>query len=393
MQLPVLHLTPFPPFRSGIADYAASLELAIKQYTDWKIDSVCTEHIQGNSVRDWRHCKRRVQGWLSDGTLERISLVHAEIGYQQHDELYTLYWLRRLAPHVPYVITVHDPPFVTVPAFYYFCLGSTSVHTRHIARTLDYTPMARCRIRGIVNSAAAVVTLTSKGASELARLHKTKDVHVVPHLLLTDPPSHVDSNRKNAPVTVLFMGFWGPSKGLECLVRAMEIVNRALPGRVRLLLTGGADSNPASQRFVDRITALVRNSAIATITEMPGYLAKGRMQPTLDESDIIVMPYRTGLGASASGPLMHGMASGLPAIASDVGAFSEEIRNGVNGYLVPPDNPNALAQAIQSLVKDDAARSRFGLAARASALERHDRRNSAEQFAQIYTSVAASGSD
>jgi glycosyltransferase involved in cell wall biosynthesis len=117
---------------------------------------------------------------------------------------------------------------------------------------------------------------------------------------------------------------------------------------------------------------------------MPGYLPEEKIQSTLDAADIFVLPYLHGIGSSASGPLLRAMASGLPIVASDVGAFSEEIDDGSNGRLVSPGDPIALAKAIKALVEDGAKRSRFGAEARASVLRRHDRRIVAEQFAGIY---------
>jgi glycosyltransferase involved in cell wall biosynthesis len=57
------------------------------------------------------------------------------------------------------------------------------------------------------------------------------------------------------------------------------------------------------------------------------------------------------------------MASGLPMVMTDIGGASEMIRDGANGYLVPPGDVDALAERLQRLA-DPAARVAFGRAAR-----------------------------
>ena len=58
-------------------------------------------------------------------------------------------------------------------------------------------------------------------------------------------------------------------------------------------------------------------------------------------------------------------AHGLPVVAARSGAFPEVIRDGETGLLVPPDDPQALAKALQRLIADPDLRRRLGDAARA----------------------------
>jgi glycosyltransferase involved in cell wall biosynthesis len=65
------------------------------------------------------------------------------------------------------------------------------------------------------------------------------------------------------------------------------------------------------------------------------------------------------------------MAAGLPVAASRIGQIGEVIRDGVNGLLLPPGDPEALAAALERLCRDRALRMRLGQAARATALKEH----------------------
>jgi len=65
--------------------------------------------------------------------------------------------------------------------------------------------------------------------------------------------------------------------------------------------------------------------------------------------------------------VMEAMASGLPVITTSVGAISEQVKNGVTGFLIPPNDPAALAAAVRRLVFDSALRREVGAAARREA--------------------------
>jgi glycosyltransferase involved in cell wall biosynthesis len=64
---------------------------------------------------------------------------------------------------------------------------------------------------------------------------------------------------------------------------------------------------------------------------------------------------------------MEAMASGLPVVTTSVGALSEEVEDGVTGFLIPADDAGSLADATMRLVTDADLRQRMGVAARRAA--------------------------
>lgn len=66
--------------------------------------------------------------------------------------------------------------------------------------------------------------------------------------------------------------------------------------------------------------------------------------------------------------MCEAMCCGLPVVATSVGGIPEFVRDGVDGFLVPPDDPRALRRAVEDLVSDVSRLKAMGLAARENIL-------------------------
>ncbi|MBI2713822.1 MAG: glycosyltransferase family 4 protein [Rhizobiales bacterium] len=156
------------------------------------------------------------------------------------------------------------------------------------------------------------------------------------------------------PFTVGFVGRLLDDKGVRTLVRAHEILTEHGLA-VRTLLAGAPDpSNPAS--IPDHVLALWRDHNNLV---MLGHVDDVRT--VWAQAHVGVLPSRReGLPKS----LLEAAACGRPLIATDVPGCREIARHGVNALLVPPDDPQALANAIEILMKDRDLRLSFGRAGR-----------------------------
>jgi glycosyltransferase involved in cell wall biosynthesis len=94
-----------------------------------------------------------------------------------------------------------------------------------------------------------------------------------------------------------------------------------------------------------------------------------RVAELLPAFDIFLM---TSRAEGVPTTILEAMACGIPVIATDVGAVSEIIENGVTGRVVPPYDPKAAADAILHFLQNPATRVAMGSAARARAVERYD---------------------
>ncbi|HEY1312192.1 MAG TPA: glycosyltransferase family 4 protein [Pseudolabrys sp.] len=180
----------------------------------------------------------------------------------------------------------------------------------------------------------------------------------------------------DGPDTIGFAGRLLDVKGVQTLVRAHEI----LMGRgvaVRLLIAGRPDaSNPSS----------IPEHVLAGWRQQPNLVLLGHIDEIRTlwaQAHIAIQPSLGGEGAPMS--LLEAAACGRPLIATDVPGCREIARPGVNALLVPANDPGALADAIENLMKDRTMRSRFGSASRKLAVDEFSSAKIGREIVALYT--------
>jgi glycosyltransferase involved in cell wall biosynthesis len=156
------------------------------------------------------------------------------------------------------------------------------------------------------------------------------------------------------PITVGFVGRLLDDKGVRTLVAAHDVLERR--GRpIRLLLAGEPDpANPASIP-AEEIAAWKQRTGVEVLGHVPD------VRTVWARAHIAVLPSRReGLPKS----LLEAAACGRAIVATDVPGCRVIARDGVNALLVPPDDPNALADAIDHLARDPGLRQTFAAAGR-----------------------------
>lgn len=164
------------------------------------------------------------------------------------------------------------------------------------------------------------------------------------------------------PVTFLLVSRMIREKGVEDFVSAAALLGTR-QGTVRFLLVGGVDANPGSVT-VDKLRLWHKEGVVEWIGQVDD------VRPWLAQSSVFVLPsyYREGLPRSTQ----EAMASGLPVITTDWVGCRETVTDGVNGFLVPPRQPAALARAMATFVTQPELISSMGRASRKIAEERFD---------------------
>jgi glycosyltransferase involved in cell wall biosynthesis len=158
---------------------------------------------------------------------------------------------------------------------------------------------------------------------------------------------------KNERPIVLFAGRLLWSKGLGTLIKAAQVLqNKNIS--FSLIIVGNPDfKNPQSIS-----EDFLKNAENENLIQLMGY--QQDMYQFYKMADIVVLPteYREGLPLT----LLEAASCGRSLIATDVPGCREIVRNGVNGFLIPPRDVNSLADAMEKLILSEDMRHKFGKA-------------------------------
>jgi len=117
-----------------------------------------------------------------------------------------------------------------------------------------------------------------------------------------------------------------------------------------------------------------------------GWLEGDELRRRQQEAQLAIFPYEDTLinRAKCSARLVQLMASGLPIVATDVGQNGEYIEHGLSGWLVPPDDSQAFAEGVVSLLQDEQLRRILGQRARERILTRFSWHHLVEEVEEAY---------
>ena len=269
-------------------------------------------------------------------------------------------WLDRyLLPPGPIVVTIHN------------------VDPRRL-------PMGAFRVgRGVAGRADAIVVHSTHGVDELAhRLEIPRErIHVIPHGafdyltgLPDERPLPAELAEVEGPV-VMFFGLLRDYKGVDVLLEAFSHVEED----AELWVVGESwlpkqELEAIAARSAHRVRFVSR---WITETEIPAYFRR---------ADMVVLPFRQ---MAPSGVLHTAMAFGKPLVLSRLGGFIDVGEEHGAGRLVEPENPLALAEAIDSLLRDPQERERLGAAAARAAREEYSWGAVAERTLALYEELLA----
>lgn len=175
----------------------------------------------------------------------------------------------------------------------------------------------------------------------------------------------------SSPGQILYVGRFDLRKGLFDLLSAVKFLHFA---GMRLVMVG---KGPLESVLKARIRALGLEDRV----ELRGYVPRKDLVHLYQASEVFVLPSRyEGLPTV----LLEAMACGTACVSTTVGGVPELVKQSVNGILVPPADPEALAAAIQGLHEDSRTRSEIGREARRRIVSRFSWQSIAANFERIY---------
>jgi len=166
-------------------------------------------------------------------------------------------------------------------------------------------------------------------------------------------------------------------KGHDIFLKAAAAVLPHFPN-----VTFSIAGDVLEQDYFADLQALIRDLGIANNIRFDGGVSNLRQH--LANADIFVLPSRS---EGFSNAIVEAMAASLPAVVTDVGGNAEAVQSGVTGFVVPSEDPRALAAAILRLLSDPPLAQAMGRAGRDRAKERFTTTTMLTETAAAYLAV------
>jgi glycosyltransferase involved in cell wall biosynthesis len=167
------------------------------------------------------------------------------------------------------------------------------------------------------------------------------------------------------PFVIGYLARIGPEKGLHLLVQAFKhLADATGPDRVRLAIAGWLGSR--DRAYFDGIMEQVRAWGLEAAVEYRGEIDRDEKISFLSSVHVLSVPtiYRDPKGRF----VLEALASGVPVVQPEHGAFPEMVEATGGGLLVEPDSPQALAAGLRELMDDPARRAELGRRGREAVL-------------------------
>ena len=181
------------------------------------------------------------------------------------------------------------------------------------------------------------------------------------------------------PHAILYVGRITPDKGVHVLLKALSYLREP----VKVEIIGPPDWNLGYFQAVQRQIETINEKGKHFISYL-GRVEQFRLIESYQKASVFVLP---SIFEPFGVVLLEALACGTAVVATRTGGIPEVVRDGENGLLVPPNNPEELGRSIQRLLDFSNMRKSFGQAGRKFVNEGFSLAAAARRLAEIYASI------
>lgn len=185
------------------------------------------------------------------------------------------------------------------------------------------------------------------------------------------------TKRRAKKIRLAYIGQLVFHKGVENLLRAISLLTAEEKEKISLCIVGSGENS-------DNCKELVKELELRNIVRFRGNVKHKRIGRIFSKTDVLVIPSIWPDNAPVT--ILEAMATGTPALASDIGGVPELVQNGINGYLHRYDSPLSLAKNIRKIIKEPEVIERMKTACLQIAKE-NDLINKTGEIGSLYTEV------
>jgi glycosyltransferase involved in cell wall biosynthesis len=186
---------------------------------------------------------------------------------------------------------------------------------------------------------------------------------------------------------VLQLGRLVARKGVDNVIRAIAALKRVHGIAARLLVVGGNSDTPSIEATpeIGRLQRIAHDEGVLEQVMFLGRRGRDTLRDVYSATDVFVTtPWYEPFGITP----VEAMACSLPVIGANVGGIKYSVQDGRTGFLVPPEDPAALADRLAQLHRRPALARQMGALGRARAQRHFTWGAVATQMAELYERLA-----
>ncbi len=353
----------YPPMEGGVGDFTRKLSVALCEQ-DHEVHILTTQHHNTSECSDDARTPRvhrhiRATGWSIIATINQwireiepdaINIQYQAAAYRMHGAINAYPWVRRDRT-LPVIVTFHDllPPYLFPKA------GA----------------LRPWSVRMLAQHADGVIATNAEDQHQLKHdLHvSAAKIRVIPIGSNIDPSPPADFapdqwratyNIAEGELLLGFFGFMNQSKGIDTLIAALaSLVENQMP--VKLVFIGGrtGSSDRTNAEYAKKIDRHIEQLGLSDCIRTTGFTSPGEVSAALLSLDLCVLPYKDG-ASLRHGTLHAALKHGIPIITTQPRISISQLQHRENCYLIPPDDPIALENAVLNLADQPEKRKTLG---------------------------------
>lgn len=344
----VVLIGPVYPYKGGIAHYTGLMYRALCKIYDVEMVSYKFQYpkiLYRKEQRDYGNDSFKIE--------DTKYLIHTANPFNW---LYTAKRIRDIKPEMVIIQWWH-PYFA--PCYYMLCKCIKNVKILFVCHNVfphERFPMDRILAKAVLRQGDRYIVQSRMDAEDLQTIIKDpifrQTVHPTYNAFRLENMSGEEARSRLGirmdEKILLFFGFVREYKGLKYLIQAMPQIVRCIPGAI-LLIVGDFSGEESKKQYVEMIA---RKQVQDCIRIYDGYIPDREVEKFFAASDLVMLPY---ISATQSGIAQIAYGFEKPVVATNVGGLPDVVADGRTGYIVEPENADALADAAVDFFEKDRA--------------------------------------
>lgn len=321
-KIKLIHLAPSDKYKTGIASYADLVDRIFFKYLSHEIDILRVD--ENNYLSAIDDCDSEV-------------VVLAQIGSNEGAIFRVLLQQRIKNPGLRRFIEIHDPPYFAL-SYERFLEKISPWLIGRIIRRIFHLLLGGSYIKAMISPNDVFICKTVSGVESL-KLGMSRYGLSVP-IINIPLPNYLDSamllSKHIGLPSVGFFGYIHPNKGVHILVEAaILLAARKGVNFVPLIKIRGSVAAPHYLKYLDNLRLKVKISGLEEKIIFGDFIPFDELPLFISQLTAVALPYMENFRSSASGPMQWARTCGVPILAHNTIVFSENIKDGIDGKLIP----------------------------------------------------------